>query len=143
MIKHWIIAVLLFTSCAPPISDAKIATNNLPTASYTPVATLVPPTPNKRQIEIPVRTIVPTVSPQWASLAKELREKVQQAIDEKHWEDIQFKEEAYAISKRMIRTSKGKVHEDSEEILKRFRWGIEFMDTGELHEVIKILDQYN
>ncbi|KKL67616.1 hypothetical protein LCGC14_2133260, partial [marine sediment metagenome] len=35
------------------------------------------------------------------------------------------------------------VKEDAREVLKKFRWGMELMNKGQLQEVIQILDRYN
>jgi hypothetical protein len=152
MKKLWFVIIVLLTSCAQPSSPTQTAQNGILTPR--PVATLTPTQPPKirtsaasptaqirsTQRPEPTETVA---DPQWKALAAELRCKTQLAINEKHWEDIQFKEDAYSICNQLIDTSTGKVRRDSREILKRFRWGIEFMDHGELQEVLRILDRYN
>lgn len=143
-----LISLAILISCAPlPAKTVgqhpKITPKSISIPPPIPqiLATLTPlqPTPTAK----PTDVIVRTADPGWLLLASEMRGKAQQALDEKLWEDTEFKEDAYTISNKMIRISTGKVKEDSAEILKRFRWGMEFMDPGQLQEVIKILDQYN
>ena len=67
--------------------------------------------------------------------------KAQQAIDEPHWGDVAFKKEAYSDINKMIAIS-GTTYEVSRLVLKKFRWGMEFMDEGNLREVIEILAEY-
>jgi c-di-GMP-binding flagellar brake protein YcgR len=100
---------------------------------------LVQPTP-KKTLTSP---IFAPVTEQWLGLAVLMQGKAQQALHEELWEDKQFKEDGYQISRRMISISTGKVRDDSAEVLKRFRWGMEFANKGQLQEVIDILDQYN
>ena len=133
---YWLVLVLLLASCAPPIAIPLQATSRVATARYTPMATLTPTAQNKKSTEIPVQ-------PSWTAAAKTIRERAQQAIDETLWEDSTFKQETYTLCKYAITASTGKVQKDFEEALKRFRWGMEFMDRDQLKEVIKILDQYN
>jgi hypothetical protein len=103
---------------------------------YVATGTLLPPPINAKPTEIPVQ-------PSWKAAAKTIQERAQQAIDETLWEDSTFKQETYTLCKYAITTSTGTVQKDFEEALKRFRWGMEFMDRGQLKEVIKILDRYN
>ena len=107
-----------------------------------PTLTLVHPTPKQKPTGSPV---LPTqgVGPSWKALAVNLQVKAQQALSGRFWEDTTFKEDGYEVANKMIDTSTGKVKEDAKEVLKKFRWGMEFMDKGQLQEVIQILDRYN
>ena len=146
MRKYWILAVLLLTSCAPVTAKSiypQTTSIPPPTPQILPTLPPIQPTPAKTSITPVFAPVAEVVAPEWVVLAQEMRGKAQQALDTDHWEDIQFKEDAYAISNKMIRISTGKVKETSTEVLKRFRWGIELMNEGQLREVIRILDQYN
>lgn len=139
MKKLWLVLVMIFASCATPVQDPPTAQKPLLTPRKTLVATPLATVHFAKPTKAPVRP----VGLQWLSLAEILREKTQLAIAEKPWEDQKFKKEAYQICEQMIAVSEGKVQDDSKEILKRFRWGVEFMDIGQLQEVIRIIDQYN
>ena len=151
--KHYLIVViLLITACAPakvPLGTPQGALNATLTPRPLHTLTLLQPPKIRTSVASPVPWIRPTATlmvipeAQWLSLATDLRVKVQRAINGKLWEDKTFKKEAYSISEQLIDTSTGKIQEDSEEILKRFRWGIELMDKNQLREVIRIIDQYN
>jgi hypothetical protein len=156
---YWIVVFALLTSCAQPpktpsiaplptviVRQSQITPQREKTATPTPsimaTHTLVPIPPKAKQIEVLVLPVV-TADAQWEALAQELSGKAQQALDGEHWEDIKFKEDAYATINKMIYTSQGKLKEESRNILKHFRWGMEFMDNGSLQNLIDILAQYN
>lgn len=148
--KRYLIAVILLcTACVPTPQEAKIAQKNTLTPRYTATLPLVTPTIVAKPASSPVPPKRPTETSTeapdelWLLLAVEMRGNAQRAIDTKLWENIEFKEEAYSTANQLIHISTGKSHKDSIEILKRFRWGMEFMDKGQLLEVIEILDQYN
>lgn len=109
-----------------------------------PVATLtqVQPTPIATLTASPV-TPLPEVNVAWEALAGQLRLKAQQAKSGNEWENLVLKEEAYKICNNMINISVGQQRVDSKEILKRWRWGMELMNPGQLDEVIRLIDQYN
>ena len=146
MRKYWLIAlILMLTSCAPakmtPTMPYRAQQSSLmprPTATLP----LVYPTPKQKPTGSPV---LPTqgVGPSWKALAVILQVKAQQGLSGRFWEDTTFKEDGYAVATEMIDTSTGKVKEDAREVLKKFRWGMELMDKGQLHEVIQMLDRYN
>jgi hypothetical protein len=149
MKTYWlIVVVLLIAGCAPVKTGAGTPTgtqNGILTARPTLTLTLVYPTQNKTLTKPPVplvKTAQP-ISPEWKALAYAIRMKAQQAMKGNSWENIQFKEEAYQICDALITNSTKQTLSDSKEILKRFRWGIEFMNQGELQEVIRIVDRYN
>jgi len=152
MIKMlWLTLIVLLASCTPKPQTQSAPTAQIAILTARPVATLTPlqPTQATKLTASPVppirstATLTATPEALWLSLAMDLRGKTQLAIDEKHWEDIKFKREAYGICDQLISISTGKIKKDSKEVLKRFRWGMEFMDKDQLQEVISILDQYN
>jgi hypothetical protein len=110
--------------------------SNLRRLPVIPNLPVVPIAPNKKPTEVPVQ-------PSWKALADMTVARAQLAISEKHWEDTAFKKEAYKTISKMIATSEGKVREDSETALKKFRWGMEFMDKSQLKDVIALLAQYD
>ena len=148
MKAYWLIVLVLIAGCAPAKTGYREppgSQNAILTAR--PVATLtqVQPTPAKKLTTPPVppTPMTQAVSLEWLALASALRSKVQSAKTGYQWENVKFKEEAYQICDDLINASSGRTLMDSREILKRFRWGIEFMNQGELDEVIRIIDQYN
>ena len=140
-----LMGILLMSGCAP----AKI-TPRMPIGVQKTILTprpgnalpVVYPTPKQKPTGSPV---LPTqgVGPSWKALAVILQVKAQQGLSGRFWEDTTFKEDGYAVATEMIDTSTGKVKEDAREVLKKFRWGMELMDKGQLHEVIQMLDRYN
>lgn len=140
-----IILIVMLTSCAPakitPTMPLGVPQSIL-TARPPATLTVVYPIPVAKPTGSPVLPVI-TPKPQWKALAVILQVKAQQALSGRFWEDIVFKEEGYEIANEMIDTSTGKIQEDATEILKRFRWGMEFMNKEELQKVIQILDRYN
>ena len=89
---------------------------------------------------VPMHTLTPFKTPteipgksEKKELAKTIREKTQQAIDEDLWEDGNFKAEVYALCRQL----------NDRDVLTHFRWGMEFMDKKNLKEVLILLDRYN
>lgn len=146
MRTYWLIAlIMMLTSCTPakiPPAMPSGVPQSILTACPPATLTLVWGTPVAKPTGSPVPPAI-TLEPQWKALAVNLQVKAQQALSGRFWEDTTFKEEGYGIANKMIDTSTGKIKEDAREILKKFRWGMEFMDKGQLQEVIQILDRYN
>jgi hypothetical protein len=145
MKKHWLIVILLIASCAPvktPTATPVGSQNAILTPR--PVATLtqVQPTPVAKLTKPPA---APTqeVSAEWKVLAGQVRRQAQRAKDGTFWENVKFRDKGYELCNQLIAISDGQQRLVSQEILKRWRWGIEFMNYGELDAVIRLIDQYN
>lgn len=145
MKTYWLIVFVLIASCASPkLPIATATTVQKGILTLRPAATLTPTQPPK----IRTSTASPVISTQevstaWKTLASQLRVKAQQAKTGDYWEDIRFREEAYQLCDDMITASAGQQKVHSKEILKHWRWGIEFMNQRELDEVIRLIDQHN
>ena len=145
MKTYWLIAILLIASCAPAKTATETATTvqkSILTARPVATLTLVYPPPTAKLTTPPVAS-TQEVNTVWEALAGRLRVKAQQAKTGSYWEDLSFKEEAYQICDELIAVSSGQLKVDSQEIFKRWRWGMEFMNHGELDEVIRLIDQHN
>lgn len=134
----WVLLILLVASCATPPQEAPTPTRDLPSSLPIPTATLIPIAPKQKPTEIPN-----SPPKRWLTLASTIRAKAQLAIDENHWEDTEFKKEAYKTCQQMIELSDGQIQRDSKQILKQLRWGLELMDESQLEEVMSLIDRYN
>jgi len=140
MKPYWLITIILLAGCAPAPQEVKIPLKPPQASPQASQITYLPQrTPHQNK-----RLVAPPVGPtrRWLALATVVRGNAQRALDEKLWEDLQFKKDTYATIQKMIAISNEATIEDSKTVLKKFRWGMELMDPDNLRETIKILDTY-
>ena len=131
----WLVLILLLTACAPPKYD--LAT---PTSAPLRIATakqVVHPTPKFTKRTGP--PVASTPAP-WKAIAKSVKGNAQRAMSEVLWEDVEFKKETYTLCRKMVLSANDHSLND---VCKRLRWGMEFMDKGQLEDAIRILDNHD
>ena len=135
----WILALaFMLTACAP--APTYSYDPPMPTSAPLRLATakqVVQPTPTSTKRTGP--PVAPTPAP-WKAIAKSVKGNAQRAILEELWEDITFKKETYSLCRKMVLSAGDHSLND---VCKRLRWGMEFMDRGQLEDAIRILDNHD